>query len=277
MPDVRLPSEIPGKFAAAADFSKEQTSSVQSSLVPAILDIITVTKDDLEGIAATIASTRKLRNCPGVRQIIIDGSGAELQGKIKGLLAGEESLQYHWQQPGGIAQAFNHGVGSARGSWVWFLNGGDQAHPDLEGRFLLQVLEMSQALIIIGDIIYQPSGRRYRHPPLTALWPPLYWVPHPSTLMKRELFERYGLFDPDFKIAMDGELWVRFFSKEMVIDLLSIPLCLYDENGVSNTDISAVNREADRIIVKNFSMLFKIWLRSGNYLYQALKRRLFFT
>jgi hypothetical protein len=51
-----------------------------------ILDIITVTKDDLEGVAATILSTRKLRACLGVRQIIVDSSSGLISEKVKDLL-----------------------------------------------------------------------------------------------------------------------------------------------------------------------------------------------
>ena len=43
----------------------------------AILDIIPVTKDDLDGVTSTIKSTAKLRSTPGVRHIIVDSSDAE--------------------------------------------------------------------------------------------------------------------------------------------------------------------------------------------------------
>lgn len=240
--------------------------------MPTSLNIITVTKDDPEGVAATIASTRKLRAYPGVRQIIVDSSAEPLQIKVQALLVGEENIDYLWQEPNGIAHAFNQGIRNSDSRWVWFLNGRDQAHPDLDARFLLQILYMSQADILICELQYMQSGLRHKHPPLWALWPPLYWVPHPATLIKRSLFEEYGLFSKEFKIAMDGELWVRFFSKDITIDMLSMPIALYDQNGVSSTNTFSVVREADRIILNNFKLLFKLWSEGGLYLFKALFR-----
>lgn len=236
------------------------------------LDIITVTKDDLEGVAATILSTRKLRSCPGVRQIIVDGSGEPAQKKVQELLIGEENIDCISQEPSGIVNAFNLGIRSSNAEWVWFLNGRDKTHPDLDAHFLLQILNASQAEIILCEIELMQSGLRLKHPPLWDLWPPLYWVPHPATLIKRNLFDKYGFFSQEFKIAMDGELWIRFFTKDIVIDMLSIPISLYDQNGVSSTDVVKVEREADKIIINNFALLFKIWLQQGFYLFKAMKR-----
>jgi glycosyltransferase involved in cell wall biosynthesis len=35
------------------------------------------------------------------------------------------------------------------------------------------------------------------------------FIPHPSTFIKKELFDKYGFFDPDEKYAMDYDLWLR--------------------------------------------------------------------
>lgn len=243
------------------------------SFIQAILDIITVTKDDPDGVAATIHSTRKLRACPGVRQIVIDGSETSAQKKTQELLISEENIDYRLQEPVGIANAFNLGISSSNAEWVWFLNGRDEIHPDLDEHFLLQLLLASKAEVLICEIEYMQSRLRCKHPSLGALWPPLYWVPHPATLIRRELFNRYGLFNPKFKIAMDGDLWVRFFSKNMIIDMLSMPIALFDQNGISGVDIVKVEQEANSIIVNNLNSLFKVWLRQGLYLFKAVKRR----
>lgn len=242
--------------------------------MPAFLNIITVTKDDLEGVEATIASTRKLRACSGVRQIIVDGSVEPLQRKVQELLVGEENVDYLWQKPNGIAHAFNQGISGSDAGWVWFLNGRDEAHPDLDAGLLLQILNASNSEIIICELDYMQSGLRHRHPPLWDLWPPLYWVPHPATIIKRRLFDQYGFFSQEFKIAMDGELWMRFFSKDISINMISIPIALYDQYGVSS-DSQNVEREVDKIIVRYFGFLAKLWLKRGFRLIKGLMRYFF--
>lgn len=237
-----------------------------------MLTIITVTKDDLEGLVNTVKSTSVLRTDYSIRQIIVDSSSPEIKNEAENFARQQVNVEYVWLEPSGIADAFNQGIASSTARWVWFLNGRDEAHPDLDARFLLGVLNASQAEVLICEIEYMQSGLRCKHPPLWALWPPLYWMPHPATIIRRDLFDRYGLFSTDFKIAMDADLWIRFFTKDIVIDMLSIPISLYDENGVSSTEIVKVQREADKIVMNNFSLLFKIWLRRGLYLFKALKR-----
>lgn len=238
------------------------------------LDIITITKDDLEGVSATIQSTRKLREHPGVRQIIVDSSGEHVQKKVQALLVNEENIEYYWQEPNGIAHALNHGISRSNSEWIWFLNGRDEVYPDLDTHFLLRLLGISMSDIIICELEFMQSGLRHIHPPLWALWPPLYWVPHPATLIRRTLFHKLGLFNQEYKIAMDGELWVRFFTEDIQIDMLSMPISLFDQNGVSSTETANVMREGDKIIINNFGLLFKLWFTRGFYLFTSLRRYL---
>jgi hypothetical protein len=93
--------------------------------------------------------------------------------------------------------------------------------------------------------------------------------------MKRELFDRFGPFSDRFRIGMDGELWLRVFSKQVVVDMLSMPITLYDVQGLSSrTHISETVREVDRMVVAHFPALFRIWLGQGFYLFRATKGRL---
>jgi len=240
------------------------------------LDIITVTKDDLVGVAATIASTRKLRACAGTRQIVVDSSSEPVAAKVKELLVGENNLDYVWQEPDGIASAFNLGISRSTADWLWFLNGGDAVHPDLVESLLLQILDSTQAGIVIFELEYMQTRLRAGHPPLWALWPPMYgnWVPHPAAIISAKLFKQYGVFDTSYKIAMDADWWMRVFSKNVVVDMLSIPIVLYDQYGVSSTNLVVTGKEAERIISGNIRMLARMWLARGAHLFRAffLKR-----
>jgi len=236
------------------------------------LTIVTITKDDLEGVASTLRSTCALRTFEWVSQIIIDGSIKAVSHKVR-QLAVEEQVEYVWQEPDGIAQAFNLGLDHVRDGFVWFLNGKDEAHPDLNIPLLMQLLGSSKGDILVFELEFIATGVRYKRPPLWALWPPIFWMPHPATLVRRELYDTYGRFSPDFRIAMDGELWIRFLSNDIGIDMVSLPLARFDQSGVSSTDQSKMFIEIDRVIKENFRLLFRIWLRQGLYLYQSMWRR----
>jgi hypothetical protein len=238
-----------------------------------ILDIITITKDDPDGVASSISSTERLRSFSGVRQIVIDSSSQPVADEIKNRLSKEINVDYVWQEPCGIAKAFNLGISQSKSEWIWFLNGRDEVHPKLNADLLLQILNASQSELIIFEMEWMQSGLRQIHPPIWALWPPIYgnWVPHPATLIKTRLFEQYGVFNPDYKIAMDGDLWFRLFSKDITVDMLSIPVVLYDQTGLSSTESVETGKEAKKLILDNLGMLIKMWLLRGLHLYKALR------
>lgn len=240
-----------------------------------ILNIITVTKDDLDGVAATIQSTKRLRICSGVSQIIVDSSAEPVPIKIKKILIEEKNIEYFYQNQSGIAAAFNLGIKELNAEWAWFLNGRDEVHPSLDENLLLQILNSTRADVVIFQIEYMGSQlQRPKNPPLWLLWPLMYrnWVPHPATFIRTGLFKKYGVFNTDFKIAMDTDLWMRMFSKDVVVDMLSIPAVLYDIHGISATNTVETDKEARRIIRKNIGMLVRKWLGRGVHLFRAFTK-----
>jgi len=232
------------------------------------LDIVTITKDDADGVAATVLSTRALRACDGVKQIVIDSSAELVSAMVRERLAGERGASLYQQAPCGIASAFNLGITHATADWLWFLNGRDVVHPDLDATFLLQLLRSSHADVLIFQLEFMQSRTVMKHPPLWALWPPMNdnWVPHPATFIRTAVFERFGVFSGKYRIAMDSDLWLRVFGSDVVVDMLSIPVVVYDENGVSATDRTQTSIEVGRIVRRNIGMLTRMWLVRGVHL-----------
>lgn len=234
------------------------------------LDIITVTKDDFEGVARTIESTRELRARGGVQQIIIDSSKDEIKRKVVDLTNREQNIQYTWQEPTGITRAFNLGLKLSKAEWVWFLNGNDRVHRNVNTENLLYLLHETRADAIIFEIEYDQSKEITRHPPMWAQWPPLKsWIPHPATLTRSHLYKKYGHFNPSYHIAMDYEFWIRCFSEDVVVDNISFPLVTFDQSGVSQLQIQNVSLEAVTIIKRHLWKLITIWLKGGLSILQS--------
>lgn len=232
--------------------------------MPSVLNIITITKDDFDGVCSTISSTRDLRECFNVQQIVIDSSSEPTATKIKEFISQEKNIRYLWYPTLGISPAFNKGLDSVDADWVWFLNGRDEVCTDLKPAMFLDILSSSFADVLIFELIYMQSRARYVHPPIWKLWPPVqFWVPHPATIIRTDMFKKYGRFSEKYRIAMDGELWFRFFSKGALVDMLSIPVSCYDEGGMSRTQAGQTAREGKQIIAENFFILVRLWLLNG--------------
>jgi len=84
------------------------------------------------------------------------------------------------------------------------------------------------------------------------------WMPpHPSFFIRKEIYDRYGLYDTDFKIAADYDLILRFLGKHK-ISTLYLPEVLVKMRwgGKSNKSLSNIiqkSYEDYRALKKNTS------------------------
>jgi glycosyltransferase involved in cell wall biosynthesis len=226
-----------------------------------MLSIISITKDDCQGIYKTLGSTLRLRRTNKVEQIVVDSSTSKNSATIKTHTDKQQNVTYYHQPPQGISSAFNLGTKIAKNDWVWFLNGGDELHPTVDINLLLSILDSTTADIVIFEL--ESENGVSTRPPFPQLWPPLAdWVPHPATIVKRDLLLKVGGFDESFKIAMDCELWLRMFPKAGKIDMISVPLTKFAPGGLSS-DGKATFKEGKQAANKHALMLIKTWLKNG--------------
>ncbi|MHB1347629.1 MAG: glycosyltransferase, partial [Candidatus Humimicrobiaceae bacterium] len=187
-----------------------------------MLEIITITKNDITGLKRTVDSTKGIREKYNVRQLIIDSSDSDIKKLVSDFVLKEKNIVYFWQEPKGISAAFNYGLKEAQGEWIWCLNGGDAIKDGLSVEWFLNYLSMSKADTVIFQTVDMATGAVLeKTPPMWGIWPPLLsWIAHPSILIKKKVFNEFGFFDERYKLAMDYELYLRFFSKNISVDLV---------------------------------------------------------
>jgi hypothetical protein len=210
------------------------------------LAFVTITKDG-HGLSRTYASTRGFREL-GVQQLIISGVAIDHE-----LLTARGVRLFH-RRPRGIVEAFNFGVRGANAEWVWFLNGGDAVHEDLDPAWLLTLLTKTQADLIVGTIHRDGEATPVKLPPLSEQWPILRsWPPHPAVIVRRNLLEAVGGFDERWRIAMDFDLWQRIIGRDVVVDVVSMPFARFDVTGMSERPEMRRNlwREEARVLLRH--------------------------
>ena len=93
-------------------------------------------------------------------------------------------------------------------------------------------------------------------------------IAHPGMLVRRDLFERYGLFDSSFKICGDYEWFLRLTPSVSSVHS-QIPILKIVQAGVSHTKISAVYAETFRAQSRHLNFLWSAvcwllnWLKYG--------------
>jgi glycosyltransferase involved in cell wall biosynthesis len=241
------------------------------------LTLITVTKDDPDGLARTLVSADLLRS-HGAEHVVVNGGSDDSAANSAGPPEISAGIRVLRRPPLGVADAFNAGLAAATGEWVWFLNGGDQIDERLNPAFLMELIRISNADVLIGGIAYAAEEARPAHPPPRDQWPSLApWVPHPASLVRRRLFERFGGFDPRYQIAMDYEWWLRVLGRDVTVDLLDIPFVVFAPGGMSQRPEmrARLNQERDDIIRRHQGLLWRNELRSGLRLTKSWLRALF--
>ncbi len=195
---------------------------------PPLLSIVTITKDDPAGLARTLASAAAWRKPDEVEHIVIHTGAAPT-------VPPEPAVRLLVQQSTGIAAAFNEGLALAKGEWVWFLNGGDAIHEELEPAWLQALLRRTRADLVIGGIHGDGDGQPRELPALREQWPLLdSWPPHPATLVRRRVLTAAGGFTGEFKVCMDFDLWQRLLGDGARADVIAVSFARYDLAGLSS-------------------------------------------
>ena len=160
---------------------------------------------------------------------------------------------------GGIYNACNKGIKLAMGEYINLLNAGDSYYSTdvLEKVFGYDSHE-EDFLYGNQEEINRNDFRKcksYTQPEITKNFMITGCIMTPASFMKRSLFEKYGLFNENFRIAADYEKFVVFFKKSVSFKYLDIMISKFDANGISSSKKFAElhKKERNEIINKYFS------------------------
>ena len=154
--------------------------------------------------------------------VIDDGStdGTEL------MIAKEFPLvRYFRQENAGVSSARNLGIDLAKGDWLAFLDADDEWLPDKLKQQCKALLANSESKICHTEEMWIRNGIRVN--PAKKYTKPGGWIFNdclllcaisPSTAMiHRSVFEDVGVFDTDFPVCEDYDLWLRITANYPVL------------------------------------------------------------
>jgi glycosyltransferase involved in cell wall biosynthesis len=183
--------------------------------MPVKLTIITINLNNASGLKKTIESVAN-QSYRDLDYVVIDGESKDNSQQV---IREYESFINDWvsEPDQGIYHAMNKGIRKATGEYCLFLNSGDwlAAPTILESVFA----QNPQADIVAGDVYFydtQQGAIKWQVPSpdqLTAKTLFLGTLPHQATFIRRSLFNRFGLYNEQLKIASD---WL-FFLEALLI------------------------------------------------------------
>ncbi len=179
-------------------------------------------------ITAVLNSANTIEDCiksvahqtyPNIEHIIIDGGSTDgtrdIIERYRGSIAKVIS-----EPDNGMYDAINKGLKLSEGEVVAILNSDDFYAHDGVLEKVSGVMNQSNTESCYGDLLYVDKDNsdkvirywksgEYKEGSFRYGWHP----PHPAFFVRKRVYERFGYFNTDFKIASDYELIVRFLER----------------------------------------------------------------
>ncbi len=216
------------------------------------ISIITVVLNGVSTIDKTIRSVIN-QDYDNIEYIIIDGGSTdgtiEIIEKYRDLIDIIIS-----EQDSGLYNAMNKGIALASGEIIGIINSDDWYEEGAIAEVVEAFEKKPEMEILFGNMNYiMTDGRivKYEQPPFRSLWH-LMSVNHPATFVKREVYEKKGVFDEDFRISGDFELMNRFWSYGSIFGHLNKTLSCFSLGGISNSETELRDEENRYIREKYF-------------------------
>lgn len=180
------------------------------------ISIITVVYNNDLTIAHAIESVLAQQDV-NLQYIVVDGDSKD---DTKAIIKTYRNRihQFVSEPDNGIYDAMNKGIILADGDVIGILNSDDFYANEFVLRNVMDVFEKQDIDCLYGDIEYVSNLNINRvirkwHSgalrPFSTGWHP----PHPGFFVRKEIYNRYGVYRTDFKIASDFELMLRMIER----------------------------------------------------------------
>ena len=234
-----------------------------------ILSIITINYNDAEGLRKTLASVAA-QTYKGIEHVIVDGVSTD--GSVEVIRTYADTQAAHpvkWvsEKDKGIYNAMNKGIEIALGkrivnddhtstpisnnqlpiaqaNYIQILNSGDILAADDVTERMMAALANNSAILYGNMIKEYPDGRLVKdtcggwdYTPESFLYFYKGTLNHDCAYIRRDLFDKYGLYNEDMKICSDWEWYVRaiVLGGEKTV-YINIDVTVFDMTGISESD-----------------------------------------
>ncbi|OHE09012.1 MAG: glycosyl transferase [Sulfurimonas sp. RIFOXYD12_FULL_33_39] len=179
------------------------------------VSIITVVRNNKECIKDAIESVLN-QTYKDIEYIIIDGASSD--GTVEIVQSYKDKIsKFISESDRGLYDAMNKGLALASGDIVGILNSDDFYIDEFVIEKVVKEFESLHVDSVFADLVYvKPDNldKTVRYYDSGHFNPQKFaygWMPaHPTFFVKREVYEKYGLFRTDLKIASDFDILVRF-------------------------------------------------------------------
>lgn len=211
---------------------------------------------------------------PDIEYIIVDGgSNSETLSKLNAAAEKYPNIKLSSEPDKGIYDALNKGVVKATGDIVGFVHSDDFLADTTIIASIVEAFKTQSVDGVYGDLHYVALEntdkviRNWISQPFSYKLLKSGWMPaHPTLYLKKSVYDAYGMFDLNFKIAADYDFILRIFKQtDLNFSYLPKTIVKMRVGGASNKSLKNIlqkSKEDYRAIKTN---------QTGNWLTILLK------
>jgi glycosyltransferase involved in cell wall biosynthesis len=219
------------------------------------ISIITINYNNLEGLKKTVESVLN-QTWRGFEYIIIDGGSKD--GSAAYIKSQREYLDYWVSEPDkGIYNAMNKGIKAGKGEYLLFLNSGDCLYDSTVIEKSAKHLSGCDLITFDMEMVGENRSTIETYPSELKFSDMFYgYLPHSSTFIKKQLFDKVGLYDETLKIVSDWKFMIlALFTYQCSYCKIEGTVSTFYLGGIS----SQVNnsKERDEVLKSSFSNFYE--------------------
>lgn len=215
------------------------------------LSIVTINYNNAEGLQKTLASVGE-QTYRAIEHVIVDAASTDGSVEVIKEYADKANYPVLWssEPDSGVYAGMNKGIKRATGDYIQILNSGDiLAAPDVTERMMaplntLHITHYTSIPILYGNMLKSYDGKTIINRDTCggagATESFLYFykgtLNHDCAYIRRDLFEKYGLYNEEMRICSDWEWYVKAIALggEKAV-YANIDVTIFDMNGVSES------------------------------------------
>ena len=249
-----------------------------------LFSIITICYNSEKTIKRTLDSVF-IQSFTDYEYIIVDGDSKD--GTLKILKQYEikfnGKLKIKSEPDSGIYDAFNKGIQRAVGKYIWIVNSDDFIEKEA-----LQILytflsqrEFPDSIIVGGLRWVDKAGKELyikicNEADIQKAYKKDWMIPHPSTIVPKSIYNKYGLYDDRFKAAGDMDWFHRIYP---FVSFIIIPhvICNMTIGGITYTNsFKKEYREKKLFLTNKYSSPFRVCYGLLKWLYRKSRNTIMY-
>lgn len=216
-----------------------------------------------ENITRTLKSI-ELQDYPNIEVIVIDGLSTDKTVEVIKEFERKTKYECRWvsEKDNGLYDAMNKGLKIASGEILAFFN--DLFLMSNAVSLMVSAIEEGEYDGAHADLIYAKDDRVKRYWKMGQGMINSGWMPgHPTLFLKKQVYEKYGMYNTDYKCSADYEFMVRIL-REGAVKLNYVPHTIirmfYGGTSTKNPGSYWVSIKESYKALQQYNIQHAIWI-----------------